>query len=151
MDKIGNKSQRRAAREDAFILIFEKSFFDDSADEIISRAEEMRQLMLDGFTVKLVKGVFENIEIIDGKISSLLSKGWRIERISRVVLAVLRLSAYELMFMGDDVPFGVSINEAVELSKKYGDKDDYSFVNGILANLHRSLENEKTAEASENE
>ena len=149
MEKKEPKSQRRIAREEAFILIFEKSFFDESMDEIIDRAEEMRQLMLEEYTSKLAIGVFENLDTIDQKISSFLSKGWRIERISRVVLAILRLSAYELMFLDDDVPSSVSINEAVELAKKYGDKDDYSFVNGVLANLNRSLEADVKTQTTE--
>jgi len=149
MDKKEPKSQRRIAREEAFILIFEKSFFDESMDEIIDRAEEMRHLMLEEYTSKLAIGVFENLDTIDQKISSFLSKGWRIERISRVVLAILRLSAYELMFLDDDVPSSVSINEAIELAKKYGDKDDYSFVNGVLANLNRSLEADVKTQTTE--
>lgn len=149
MDKKEPKSQRRIAREETFILIFEKSFFDESINEIIDRAEEMRQLMLEDYTFKLAIGVFENIDTIDKKISSFLSKSWRIERISRVVLAILRLSTYELMFLRDEVPSGVSINEAVELAKKYGDKDDYSFVNGVLANLNRSLEADAKTQTTE--
>lgn len=70
---------------------------------------------------------------IDGKISS-VSKGWSIERIGKVELAVLRLAIYEMIF-DEDIPVGVAIDEAVEIVKKYGQDGSSSFVNGILATL----------------
>ena len=59
------------------------------------------------------------------------STGWKKERISPVSMAILRLACYEIMFM-EDIPARVSINEAVELAKKYDDEKSYSFVNGVL-------------------
>lgn len=70
---------------------------------------------------------------IDSKITS-VSKGWNIDRIGKVELAILRLGTYELVF-DDDIPVGVAIDEAVELSKKYGQDGAPAFVNGILAAL----------------
>ena len=71
------------------------------------------------------------VEEIDGIIEKNL-KNWKMNRISKVALAVMRLAICEMRFF-DDIPVGVSINEAVELCKKYAAKDDYSFVNGILS------------------
>ena len=64
--------------------------------------------------------------------------GWKKERVSYVAKAVLKLAAYELMFM-DDIPVKVSINEAIELSKKYDDDKAYVFVNGVLNKVADSI------------
>ena len=71
-------------------------------------------------------------------ISKNLKAGWKINRISKVSLALLRLAVYEMLYR-DDVPVSVSINEAVELSKKYTVKDDTSFINGVLGAVAKSL------------
>lgn len=70
---------------------------------------------------------------INDKISS-VSKGWNIDRIGKVELAVLRLAIYEMLY-DEDIPVGVAIDEAVEIVKKYGQDGSSSFVNGILATL----------------
>jgi transcription antitermination protein NusB len=66
-----------------------------------------------------------------------LTKGWKINRISKVDLSILRLSIYEISFM-DDIPFNVSVNEAVELAKKYSGEDSGSFINGILGKVTKA-------------
>lgn len=75
--------------------------------------------------------VLDKLDEIDEKIKK-TSKGWSIDRIGKVELAILRLAVYEIEY-DDDVPTGVAINEAVELAKTFGQKDSYSFVNGVLA------------------
>ena len=67
---------------------------------------------------------------------------WSIERIARVDLAILRLAAYELLYM-DDIPAAVTINEAVELSRRFSTEQSGAFINGVLGNLNRQLESEK--------
>ncbi len=128
---------RKMAREEAFILIFEKAFNDSTVDEILELAKDVRELEPDEYIVRVFKGVFENIAELDGLISK-NAVGWRIERISKTALAVLRLALFEIMFC-NDIPSSVSINEAVELCKKYATKDDASFVNGILATVVKAL------------
>ncbi len=128
---------RKMAREEAFILIFEKAFNDSSVDEILELAKDVRELEPDEYIVRVFKGVFENVDEIDGVISK-NAVGWRIERISKTALSVLRLALFEIMFC-EDIPSSVSINEAVELCKKYATKDDASFVNGILATVVKEL------------
>ncbi len=125
---------RREEREQAFILLFEKSF---NAETEIS---ELYDLAIEGEIVaesKFVKDVsfkaWENLETIDPLIEK-YSKGWKLNRISKVALAVLRLAICEMLYF-DDIPAGVSINEAVELCKTYAAKDDASFVNGLLASV----------------
>lgn len=75
--------------------------------------------------------IVDKLDIIDSKISE-VSKGWTLDRIGKVELALLRLAVFEILY-DDSVPASVAINEAVELSKKYGQQESYSFVNGILA------------------
>jgi len=124
---------RKQAREEAFILIFEKEFNDDALEDIISLAEEVRDIKADEYVKKVFFGVFENIEKIDGIISQ-NAVGWSINRITKTALAVLRLALFEMEFY-DEIPVSVSINEAVELAKKYASKEDASFINGILSTV----------------
>lgn len=124
---------RKQAREEAFILIFEKEFNDDALEDIISLAEEVRDIKADEYVKKVFFGVFENIEKIDGIISQ-NAVGWSINRITKTALAILRLALFE-MELYDEIPVSVSINEAVELAKKYATKEDASFINGILSTV----------------
>ena len=86
---------------------------------------------------KAVWGVFEKQAEIDGVIDRFL-KGWTVDRINKVDLALLRLSIYEMLSI-DDVPLGVAVNEAVELAKEYGSDDSPSFVNGVLGGVSRAI------------
>lgn len=124
---------RKQAREEAFILVFEKEFNDDTIEEILALAEEVRDIKADDYVKKVFFGVFDNIEKIDEIISE-NAVGWSIKRITKTALAILRLAIYEIEFY-DDIPVSVSINEAVELAKKYATKEDASFINGILSTV----------------
>ena len=131
--------KRRKSREQAFILLFEKSFNEDmSFDEIIQIAVESEVIEKDAFMVKLLNAADDGIAEIDAEMEKNL-KGWSKSRISKVSLALLRMAIAEMMFM-DDIPVGVSINEAVEICKIYGSDEDKSFVNGVLGSVARSLE-----------
>lgn len=92
-----------------------------------------------GFGWELVLGVWQKQKDLD-KIISEYSQNWRIDRMGKVELALLRLSAYELLFR-DDIPTKVIINEAIELSKKFGDDNSRNFINGILDALTKSIDN----------
>ena len=127
---------RKAARELAFEIIFEKNFRDEPIPEIIADAIEARQIVDDDFARETAMGGWSNLEKIDVIISENL-QGWTITRISKVALAILRLSVYEIMF-SDAVPVSVSINEAVELAKKFGGDDDPSYINGVLGSVARA-------------
>lgn len=128
---------RKQAREEAFILIFEKLFSDSTTEEILELASEVRNLEPDEYIRKVFSGVYENSEEIDNIISD-TAKGWKITRISKTALSVLRLSIFEIKFY-DEIPVSVSINEAVELCKKYATQEDASFVNGILSTVAKSI------------
>ena len=128
---------RKMAREEAFILIFEKAFNDSSVEEILQLAADVRDLEPDEYIRQVFCGVFANIEEID-EIISKNAVDWKIERISKTALSVLRLSIYEIKYF-EDIPVSVSINEAVELCKKFATKEDASFVNGILSTVAKQV------------
>ncbi|MBO5360859.1 MAG: transcription antitermination factor NusB [Clostridia bacterium] len=128
---------RRQAREQAFILLFEKSFNTDATvEELLELAKELRMLEDDEFVAALVNTTCDNIEAIDEHISA-NSKGWKINRIPKVTLAIIRMALAEILYF-DDVPDGVSVNEAVELAKKYSTPEDASYINGLLGTVVRS-------------
>ena len=121
---------RKQARENAFILIFEAiSKSDETAIEIYEKAIE-RELLVDDFVKQVFFGSMENYKLISEYVEKSLI-GWKKERISTVSKAILTLASYEMMFM-DDIPTKVSINEGIELSKKYDDEKAYALVNGSL-------------------
>ena len=123
--------QRKIARENAFILIFESVCKrDETAEEIFEKATTIRGLEVDEYVKTVFFGSYENAQRIDEAMEKHL-KGWKKERISPISMAVLRLGCYEILFM-EDIPARVSINEAIELSKKYDDEKSYAFVNGVL-------------------
>ena len=127
---------RKQAREEAFILVFEKLFSQSEPDEILDLACEVRDLIPDDYIKSVFLGVYSKVDEID-EIISTNAIGWKIERISKTALAVLRLAIFEMKHL-DEIPVSVSINEAVELCKKYATKEDASFVNGILSTVAKS-------------
>ena len=127
---------RHEAREVAFIIIFEKSFQpEDSLDDLIDTAAESEFFEVNGFVRTTVSSVFEHLPDIDKEVEQHLV-GWSSARISRVARAVLRLAAYEILF--SDIPDGVAINEAVEITKKYSVQDEAKYINGVLGSLARA-------------
>src|SRR5690625_391773 len=115
---------RRQAREEAFKLLFQM----DMNDNHIVKLEKT-----DEFTQRIVDGVIEKEVEIDQILTDHL-ENWSLNRIALVEKAILRIATYEITFM-EDIPFGVSINEAVELAHTYGDEKSGKFVNGVLSKL----------------
>ena len=129
---------RKTARENAFILIFENLIkADECAEEIYSKATDVRGLECDDYVRQVFFGTVENNVIINETVEKCLL-GWKRERVSYVSMAIITLATYEMMFM-EDIPTRVSINEAVELAKKYDDDKAYSLVNGVLNKLAEEL------------
>ena len=126
---------RRKSREQAFALLFEKSFNDQSVMDLAEAAQDAREFIIEPFALELAQGAEEKLVEIDARIDAFSHK-WSRNRISRVALAVLRLAVYEMQY-DDDTPVSVAINEAVELAKKYGGDEDSSFVNGVLGGISR--------------
>ena len=132
-------ADKRKAREQAFIILFEKSFNSElTIDEILNIAVESEVIEKNKMTADIVRKAEEHIDEIDGVIEKNL-KGWSKQRISKVSLALLRMAVCEMKYF-DKVPVGVSINEAVEICKVYGSDEDKGFVNGILGSIAREKE-----------
>lgn len=133
---------RSEAREQAFILVFEKSFNQiDTLDNIIANAQAGRDFVVDKFSYALAQQAYDHLEQVDGVIEKYSTK-WKLDRIVKVSLAILRMSISEMLYL-EDIPVSVSINEAVELAKKYATEDDASFVNGVLGAVAKDLEQMK--------
>ena len=133
-----NDISRYKMREQAFILCFESLFSDADIDELADNAGDARDEFLSDYAINCVKGIKEHQDQIDDKIASNLKSGWKLNRISKVSLAIMRVAIYEMMYL-EDIPVSVSINEAVELSKKYAAEDDTAFVNGVLGAVAKAL------------
>lgn len=127
---------RREIRENIFCLIFQYEFYGAAG------YDEQRDIFLEESSLsdKEEREVVEKLEKllsllpdIDGMIAG-SSKGWKLDRIAKAELAILRLAVFEAMY-DDGVPVGVAVNEAVELAKAYGDDNAPAFVNGILGKI----------------
>ncbi len=133
---------RFQARENAFLLLFEHAARGgDNAEELFDTAVNERGLEADEYVTGVYRGVTEHLAEIDAVIDPALV-GWNRNRISFASTALLRLAAYEMMFR-KDIPAKVSINEAIELSKKYDDEKTYLFVNGVLNRIAETLGRKK--------
>ena len=139
---------RHQARETAFKMIFQMDVGQNSleiAERTLEEAMEEKAVSKKerSFVMGLAAGVEEKREELDAFIIE-HAKGWTIDRINVIEKNIIRLALYEIRYM-DDIPYEVSVNEAIELAKEYGDDDAYSFVNGILDNARPS----KKADAGE--
>ncbi|MBR0536462.1 MAG: transcription antitermination factor NusB [Clostridia bacterium] len=129
---------RSDAREQAFMVLFEKIFDEqETISEIIEKAQEAELIKINGFARQLLEKIEENSQTVDGIIEKNV-KGWTLQRLPKVSLAVLRLAVGEMLYI-DDVPSGVSVNEAVEIAKKYGTTSDASYINGVLGTVAKAL------------
>lgn len=133
--------KRQKSREKAMELLFSMELSKNSYEETIENFIEDYEMDLNTIDVEYIKDVVkvvtDNVEAIDEKIIQSLVK-WKLDRVSKVNLTILRLAVGEMMFI-EDVPGSVAINEAVELTKKYSDEKSCSFVNGVLDKVLKSL------------
>lgn len=130
--------KRHDAREQAFIVLFEKLFTDEAISDIVEKAKAIRDFKEDDYILKVANGVENNKDEVDALFEKFL-QNWNKERISKVALCVLRVATYEFLFE-KDVPVGAIIDEAVEITKKYSTQEDSAFINGVLGNLARETE-----------
>ncbi len=134
--------QRRKAREYALKILYMIDIRKEPPQKIIEefwknvdeKNEEVKK-----FANEIVNGVIEKLNEID-KIISNVSLNWEIERMSYIDRNILRIGTYEIYYR-NDIPKVVSINEGIEISKKYGDEDSPKFVNGILHKIKENFEN----------
>lgn len=130
-----NNLTRRQARESAFLAAFSLTFHPDEPQLALKDCGEMQEIAEDRFTARLLQDLTAHSADIDETISSHL-KGWALSRLPRVSLTAMRVALAEMLY-GDEKKPAVSINEAVELVKKYGAENDYQFVNGLLGAVAR--------------
>lgn len=129
--------KRREIRERIFQLIFRVEF--NSEEELREQMEWYFEDHEDikeedkNYMINKINAILDSMEEIDETILS-ICKGWRLERLGKTELAILRLAVYEIK-KDDDIPTGVAINEAVEIAKKYCNENAPRFVNGVLAKL----------------
>ena len=135
---------RRKAREAALQVLYQIDTAGVPADGVEQAIASFFELYAETddqegreFAEKLVRGCAAQLEAIDTKIRD-VSRHWRIERMARVDRNVMRPAVYELMAL-DDVPRRVTLNEAVELAKRFGDENSASFVNGVLDRIASEL------------
>lgn len=125
---------RREARDTAFKLVFEIPFhgfdYKDRIDFFIDHLETTLSESEKDYVRNAVSICFENLDSIDALIVPLL-KNWTISRLPKVSLSILRLAVTEIKYI-DEIPYQVSINEAIELAKQYGDDEAPAFINGVL-------------------
>ena len=137
---------RKEQRVAVFELLFEREFrLEESAESIFALSTENRDI--DPIKEKYVKntyfGVLAHLEEIDELITK-ASDGWKVSRLSVATRSAIRLCVYEMLYC-EDIPSTVSINEALELVKKFDDPKSRAFTNGVLNNIKNTLEakNEK--------
>jgi len=135
--------KRREAREAVFGLIYEAGYHGDDYSGQFELSKEVRELETDEYVIKTYKGVTGRLDELDAIIDE-YSVGWKRDRISRVTMAIIRLCVYEMLY-GEDIPFNIAINEAVELAKKYDDDNAPAFVNGVVNKIaeNKGLKNKQ--------
>ena len=135
---------RHESREAAFQVAFSKSINLNELAEIYETLDETGP-ELDDFARELLGNTFEHIKEIYPVIEKNLV-GWTLSRIPKVSLAILRISTAQLLYMSEEVPDSVVINEAVELAKSFGGDNEYSFVNGALRGILGSIRTDATGD-----
>ncbi|MDM0451954.1 transcription antitermination factor NusB [Clostridium perfringens] len=132
---------RVKSREYLLQLAYQMEITSETALETFNSFMENEDISKDDLDLAYIKsgllGIEENKEKLDSLIESQLVK-WKLNRISKVNLSILRISTYEILF-AEDVPGKVSINEAIELCKKYSDNKSISFINGVLDKVYKNI------------
>lgn len=129
---------RRDARECALKVLYGYEFSKGSdADDFFDFTCAEADMISDDFSKQLFLATVANVEEIDETFEKYL-KGWKKSRISKITLSILRMCVCEMKYF-DDIPAAVSMNEAVELAKKFDDDDAPKFVNGIVNSVSKDL------------
>ncbi len=131
------KTTRRKSRENAVILLYQRDLLDKKIDEIIEN-NLFAGKKYDQFTLRIIKGVDKHKKKIDSMIMDIV-ENWSLERIAIIDRNILRLAIYEMLYE-DDIPLKVSVDEAIEIAKSLGQKEDTpKFVNGVLGKILNNI------------
>lgn len=134
---------RRKARTIALEIIYQKEITNYSLDVIIKNRLQMEEYETPSeFSMSLVRGVVDHQEELDDLISD-YANNWALDRMPLLDRNIIKISLYEMLYE-QDIPFSVSINEAVELAKIFGTEDSRRFVNGVLGKIASELQASKT-------
>lgn len=130
---------RRESRQEAIALLFERSFdYERTPAEIMESAMEDREEEIDEFAKELFLRTDENLGDINEKIER-CADNWRIDRIDRVTLSILRLAACEIDYF-PEIPVEITVDEALELARYFGEADSVGFINGVLGKYAKGVE-----------
>ncbi|GAQ26125.1 MULTISPECIES: transcription antitermination factor NusB [Tepidanaerobacter] len=130
---------RKTAREQAFKILFAIDVGENTIEEAMEIAiPSLNDQGQKKFVLDEVNGVLNNLESID-EIINKYSGDWKVNRMASSDRNILRIAIYEILYR-DDIPASVSINEAVEIAKKYSDEKSYKFINGLLGSVVREYE-----------
>ena len=127
-------------REAAFIILYQLETTSRTSEEIAETTAEAFGMPVNKAVMTLADNVWSKKEELDGMIGK-YSPSRAVTRIAKVNLTILRIAVYELKFEADSVPPKVAINEAIELSKAYADKNDKAFINGVLNSCYKDMQN----------
>jgi len=130
---------RKLTREEVMKLFYEMDMNDDFSIERSERyLNNIENMKIDTTYFRHTSLSFvENLKSIDNLINQ-YSTDWKINRIAKIDIAIIRLAITEMLY-DDGIPISVSINEAIELCKKYSNEDSHKFINGILGNINRGI------------
>jgi N utilization substance protein B len=130
---------RKLTREEVMKLFYEMDMNDDFSIERSERyLNNIENMKIDTTYFRYTSLSFvENLKSIDNLINE-YSSDWKINRIAKIDIAIMRLAITEMLY-DDGIPISVSINEAIELCKKYSNEDSHKFINGILGNINRGI------------
>lgn len=132
---------RRQSREIALQVLYQMEFLTGlSADEAVRIYLDNFDVTPDirDFAVELSLGVWANKNELDSLIGA-HSQNWKINRMAAVDKNILRIATFEMKFLGRQIPRNVTIDEAIEIGKRFGTQDSGSFINGVLDNIAKSL------------
>ena len=134
---------RSLAREIAMKMLYAASLGgEESMNEVLEQSEQKDTLAESDktFLENLIHGVLERQEDLDEVIAR-YAQGWALNRLAKVDLTILRMAIYEIKYM-PEIPVGATVNEAVELAKRFGEDESSGFINGILGSVARARPNE---------
>lgn len=136
---MSEKLTRRETREAVFLLLFQNELSGLDIKECSEACEEAYEMAVNNEIIKTASSVAEKYEELDAVIGKYSPKR-EVSRISKINKTILRLAIYEMNY-ADAVPNNVAINEAIEISKKYAEKQDSAFINGILGSYLKDIGN----------
>ena len=129
-----NIMRRRASREFVMKLVYQMLIHKNDLKDVVDDSLKKQEHFLDvGYMESIIYGIMSSNDELNKIIENNL-KGWKLSRISKIDLAILQIAVYEITKM-EDIPDNVTINEAVELAKKYSCSESASFINGVLSNV----------------